>query len=116
MVFTLVKLTAMLGIVLHVITCGWYAIGNFGVDGWTGYYAPNIEGSRDLVFWYFASCRWTLAQINGRTDTDERRTRLELGYTCIVAISFAVIFMALFTSAITTTMMQLSNEANNKFG
>jgi hypothetical protein len=46
---------------------------------------------------------------------DERRTVMELGYTCIVAVAFAVVFMALFLSSITTSMMELSNLTRNKY-
>lgn len=113
--FGLLKLVIILGIMVHAITCIWYAVGDGQPDGWVTYYAPSITGPRDVFFWYFASSRWTLAQINGRTDMDERRNIVELGYTCLIAIGFAVVFMALFISSITTTMMELSSIAENKF-
>jgi hypothetical protein len=115
MVFAVLKLIFLFLIAAHTITCGWYAIGTHDAEGWTSYYAPTKTGPRDFMFWYFASCRWTLAQINGRTDMDERRNVVELGYTCVVATLFAVVFMALFISTITTTMMELSNAASSKF-
>jgi len=115
LVFSLLKLVMFLVVMVHAITCVWYAVGDSSADGWVSYYAPTFTGHKGFFYWYFASSRWTLAQINGRTDMDERRNVIELGVTCIVAVGFAVVFMALFISSITTTMMELSSIAENKF-
>eukprot|EP00448_Togula_jolla_P034476 CAMPEP_0170638866 /NCGR_PEP_ID=MMETSP0224-20130122/39310_1 /TAXON_ID=285029 /ORGANISM="Togula jolla, Strain CCCM 725" /LENGTH=165 /DNA_ID=CAMNT_0010969115 /DNA_START=42 /DNA_END=536 /DNA_ORIENTATION=+ len=70
---TLFKLVFSLITMIHLITCGWYAIGASSETGWKSYHAPDVSNdSKDIVFWYTAAARWTLAQINGRTDLDER--------------------------------------------
>lgn len=119
------KLLITLSVFAHLVACAWYGLGRNAWDnnGWETYYADEIQASNgyvpsvgsweSLFFWYFASARWTLAQINGRTDQDSRRNMTELMFTCLVSGGLAIIFMAVFVSAITTTMLEVS-ELNRK--
>lgn len=113
MLFKVSKLCLAFLVAVHGVTCCWYAIGDSARDGWQSYYGPTILGPRDFYFWYFASFRWTMAQINGRTEMDERRNVTEMAYTCVVAVLFAVVFMAFFISCVTTAMMELGSMAKN---
>jgi len=111
--FSIVKLSIALLIMVHAISCGWYALGK-DARGWINDYQYPRDERPDWVFWYFASMRWSLAQINGRTDMKENRTNDELMYTCAVAIVFAVIFMSIFVSSITATLLEFTSAASAK--
>jgi hypothetical protein len=115
LVLSVLKLGLLLCCMVHIIACIWYAIGD-ATNGWITYYGAHVQTPEkdSIVFWYSASCRWTLAQINGRTDMDERRNMPELIYTCTVAIAFAVIFMSLFISGLTAVMMEMSALTQSK--
>merc|ERR1712113_630080 len=47
---------------VHGISCIWYFIGKSTHRGWQSYDRASQESGfgNSLVFWYFASCRWTL--------------------------------------------------------
>jgi len=109
----LVKWTVAFLVIGHVVTCIWYDIGKSTSKGWTTY-EDQAEGPRDFFFWYFAANRWTLAQINGRTDMDDRRNMPERLFTCLVAIALASIFQALFVGSITMSMMELTKLAEDR--
>lgn len=100
--FSVLKLGSLLMLAVHFLCCGWYAAGDTH-NGWVT--KSDFEKG---TFWepYLSSARWTLAQINGRTDQVEERTLLEKLYTCTCAM-FTILIMSLFVSAITTKMMQL---------
>merc|ERR1719329_311146 len=110
--FSAIKTIIAFCILVHLITCAWYAIGVESPTGWTSYDVAAREDN-SLLFWYFASSRWVLAQINGRTDINDRRNMQERLFTCIVAVVFAVIFMSIFLSSMTATILQL-NELSKK--
>lgn len=112
--FGLLKMAAILVVGMHALACIWYALGEASSDGWTSYYALEGTMERTVWFWYFASSRWTLAQINGRTDTHELRNMPELIYTCFVAVGFAIIFMTVFYGSVTASMMELNDLAETK--
>lgn len=105
--FNVVKTIVVFLIFVHAITCAWYAIGTASSSGWTTY-DEAARHDDSFIFWYFASSRWVLAQVNGRTDMDEKRNMGERLFTCIVAVVFAVVFMSIFTSTMTATMLQIS--------
>jgi len=105
LVLSMVKLVAGFGILVHFTACIWYALGTSVENGWPSYDAA--EGAKNTLFWYSASLRWTLAQINGRTDVDDRRNMRERMFTCFVAGGLAILVMAVFISSITTAMMEL---------
>lgn len=108
---SLLKMTFGLLVLVHIVSCLWYAIGHGTDNGWTSYYVHSTEAPQGFVLWYFASVRWTLAQFKGRTDIDERRNHMELLYTCIVGVCLAILVSAVFVSQITTTMVRLSAAA-----
>merc|ERR1712013_511180 len=92
---SLLKMTTALLAMVHVLACVWYFIGDSTRFGWTSYFGVSSYGNgtvRNVIYWYFASSRCTLAQINGRTDMDDRCTFVEMAYTCAVAVGFAVVF------------------------
>lgn len=97
--FHLLKVSTLLLLAVHFLCCGWYAVGK--EDGWVG----RLQNSE---FWshYLASARWTLAQINGRTDQQHNRTTVEQLYVCVCSM-FAILIMSLFVSSITAGIMQL---------
>eukprot|EP00927_Polykrikos_kofoidii_P049077 TRINITY_DN43208_c0_g1_i1.p1 TRINITY_DN43208_c0_g1~~TRINITY_DN43208_c0_g1_i1.p1 ORF type:complete len:962 (-),score=102.49 TRINITY_DN43208_c0_g1_i1:11-2896(-) len=99
-------------IVIHIVTCVWFMIGKASSDGWPTYDA--FEGKKDTLFWYTASARWAIAQLNGRTDMDDRRSMVERGFTCVAGVGMAVIAKALFTSVLTKTMLDLSDLRSEK--
>jgi len=109
---TLLKMVNVLLIMVHVITCVWYALGNTE-NGWLSYYTLHEEVDPDNphLFWYFAAMRWALAQICGRTDQNERRNVWEMFWTCVVALLGALIFMAVFISSITATLLEVQKIA-----
>merc|ERR1719487_2037757 len=105
-------LTIILLITIHIMSCIWYALGNGASDGWITYDA--YTGEKDLLFWYTASARWVISQLNGRTDMDERRNLQERLFTCIVGVTLAVLATAVFTSFVTKTMLDLSELVSEK--
>jgi len=111
LVFTLFRMIFLLLIAVHTSSCGWYAIGESSPNGWTAHFTTESHG---FIFWYFASSRWMLAQLNGKTDTDVDRTAVEMAYTCVVAIIFAVVVMAVFISNITKTLMEIATISEGK--
>eukprot|EP00927_Polykrikos_kofoidii_P032129 TRINITY_DN27457_c0_g1_i1.p1 TRINITY_DN27457_c0_g1~~TRINITY_DN27457_c0_g1_i1.p1 ORF type:complete len:943 (+),score=114.82 TRINITY_DN27457_c0_g1_i1:22-2829(+) len=102
----------VIGVAIHVISCLWFHIGIESHNGWPSYDA--FEGTKDKLFWYTASARWSIAQLNGRTDMDDRRSMPERGFTCIAGVGLAVIAKALFTSVLTKTMLDLSDLRSEK--
>jgi len=110
MLFRLCKFTVALLVLVHAAGCGWYAVGCMSNDGWVAHYSNTNTAIRtdDMLYWYLASSRWTLAQLNGRTDTNEMRTSMELLYTSFMALCLAVIIMSVYVSAITSTMVELN--------
>jgi len=117
--FHLLKLVVALAVCVHIIACTWFAIGRLN-SGWLGYYGnslisvPATDTWKGFPFWYSASVRWTLAQINGRTDPDERRTTGEMVFTSFVSSLMAVVFMAVFISSITNVMLEASKLADER--
>mmetsp|Transcript_68695 Transcript_68695/g.217156 ORF Transcript_68695/g.217156 Transcript_68695/m.217156 type:complete len:751 (+) Transcript_68695:86-2338(+) len=108
-VLAVIKLITGFGMVVHLTACSWYAIGTSSDNGWPTYAGGTHSSiSTGIMFWYSASLRWTLAQVNGRTDLDERRNMREMAFTCAVAGGLAIILMAVFISGITAAMMELS--------
>merc|ERR1719487_1163713 len=109
---TMTVLSTILLIIIHIMSCVWYAIGNSRDDGWIGY--DKYEGRKDTLFWYIASARWVISQLNGRTDMREDRNMQERLFTCIVGVSLAVLAQAVFISIITKTMLDLSELVSEK--
>lgn len=109
---TLAILTTILFIVIHMSSCLWYAIGEGSHDGWNSYDA--YTGRKDTIFWYVASTRWVISQLNGRTDMDERRNLAERFFTCVMGVTLAVLGQALFISVITKSMLDLSELVSEK--
>lgn len=112
LVFTLMGLSVVLLLACHFVTCIWYALGSDSSDGWVTY-EPLMDKS-DIFFWYIASARWVIAQLNGRTDIDEKRNLRERFFTCVVGVMFAFICRAMFVSFITKTMLDLSEIFSEK--
>lgn len=110
--FHMAKLVAAFGVIVHFTACLWYAVGESTDTGWPSYEPSEVE--KTVLFWYSASLRWTLAQVNGRTDVDERRNMRERMFTCFVAGGLAILLMAVFISSITATMMELGSIAEER--
>jgi len=113
MMMTLSSMSALTLCTVHIISCVWFWLGmHQGEKGWTAY-EPGPQGDMiphsNVVFWYVASSRWVIAQLNGRTDMDARRTMPERAFTCLAGVVLAVIVRAVFTSVVTKTMIDLSN-------
>jgi hypothetical protein len=100
-------MTLAILVAIHLVSCAWYGIGSISSDGWI--HQEIYEGRKDLLFWYLASARWSIAQLNGRTDLDDRRNMLERGFTCLAGIILAVIAKSVFTSVLTKTVLELSD-------
>jgi len=94
-------------VAIHLVSCAWYGIGSASSDGWV--FSTNYAGHKDTAFWYLASARWSIAQLNGRTDLDDQRNMAERGFTCLAGIVLAVIAKAVFTSVLTKTVLELSD-------
>jgi hypothetical protein len=94
---------------IHLVSCGWFGLGRLNSDGWV--HADPYAGRKDIgfLYWYLTSARWSIAQLNGRTDIAEQRTMAELGFTCLVGFFLAVIGKAVFTSVLTKTVLELSD-------
>jgi hypothetical protein len=124
----IVSLTALLCLVTHLISCLWYVVGESAPDGWTSYDSKirgdlmDGEGASsspregvaytvggDFGFWYMASARWVVSQLNGRTDMDERRNMRERCFTVIIGVLLSVVGQATFIALITRSMIDLSN-------
>jgi hypothetical protein len=89
-------------IAVHFISCGWYSLGEATTGGWTE--EEHMHGA-DIFYSYFASCRWTIAQVSGRTDLMTRTTG-EYIYT-VFACVFGILCMSIFISSVTNTMIEL---------
>jgi len=101
--FSIVKMAVLLLLAVHFLSCGWFATGSMDA-GWVSKSKPEYVDTFGNQ--YLSSYRWTLAQINGRTDQVEDRTELEKLYTCLCAL-FTILIMSLLVSSITARMTQL---------
>eukprot|EP00928_Gymnodinium_smaydae_P097058 TRINITY_DN8703_c0_g1_i1.p1 TRINITY_DN8703_c0_g1~~TRINITY_DN8703_c0_g1_i1.p1 ORF type:complete len:694 (+),score=66.61 TRINITY_DN8703_c0_g1_i1:57-2138(+) len=119
LMWVLVKMTLGLLVAVHISSCGWYMIGRLTSNGWTTTWyeesaavtPPPDSFPYNFFFWYAASARWMLAQLNGKTDDNVRRNMQEMAYTSVIAVIFPVIVSALFISSITQTLGQLGAAA-----
>lgn len=59
-----------------------------------------------ITIQYITSLRWTIAQLNGRTDMVDGRTMEEKLYVCIVAL-FQVLLMSIVVGSLTTQFVDL---------
>mmetsp|Transcript_43785 Transcript_43785/g.103481 ORF Transcript_43785/g.103481 Transcript_43785/m.103481 type:complete len:869 (-) Transcript_43785:163-2769(-) len=101
--FSLLRIVFFLLMLVHFLSCGWYAIGVSRHGQWVD--TENLL-SEDIYYKYAGSARWVLAQINGRTDLVEDRTMAERLYTVLCAL-IAVVVMSIFISSLTTKMLEL---------
>lgn len=69
------SLACALLLVVHLLACGWYTVGYWYHHGWL-----HKDGIRETSHFnqYFTSLRWTIAQLNGRTDMREGRSMEEM--------------------------------------
>eukprot|EP00930_Biecheleria_cincta_P083286 TRINITY_DN7288_c0_g1_i3.p1 TRINITY_DN7288_c0_g1~~TRINITY_DN7288_c0_g1_i3.p1 ORF type:complete len:588 (+),score=77.80 TRINITY_DN7288_c0_g1_i3:190-1764(+) len=108
-IFAILKLSCTLFFIVHLLACGWYAVGSLNEeDGWIRggkLGEPGSIESQDTITKYVASVRWTLAQIHGRTD-QEPRPMLEMLYIAMCAV-FAIMFMSYFVGSMTTRLMEM---------
>jgi len=108
----MILLTGVLLLTIHWVGCLWYLVGVSQDDGWISY--DMYTGRKDTVFWYVASLRWVISQLNGRTDMHERRNMMERLTTCTVGILLSVIAHAVFISFITKTILDLGALVSEK--
>mmetsp|Transcript_85226 Transcript_85226/g.155325 ORF Transcript_85226/g.155325 Transcript_85226/m.155325 type:complete len:536 (-) Transcript_85226:20-1627(-) len=109
---TLLCLTGVLMLTLHIVSCIWYALGKGADDGWPS--KDEYEGEKTNFFWYFASVRWTISQFNGRTDVNETRNMTERLFTCLCGVMLAVLAQATFISYLTKALFDLSDVVSEK--
>jgi len=81
--FNVLKLTSFLLLAVHIFSCGWHAVGLYTEGGWI-----DKEGyaGQSVIVRYVAAARWTLSQLNGRTDRQDRT------FTEMVYVAFTVHF------------------------
>lgn len=110
--FTMLFLTLVLILVIHIVTCIWYSLGSEGNDGWVSY---DIHSETDgNLYWYMSASRWVIAQFNGRTDLSVKSNFRERFFTCMVGVLMAVMAHAMFISYITKSMLDLSELVSEK--
>eukprot|EP00929_Paragymnodinium_shiwhaense_P068310 TRINITY_DN34328_c0_g1_i1.p1 TRINITY_DN34328_c0_g1~~TRINITY_DN34328_c0_g1_i1.p1 ORF type:complete len:913 (+),score=183.54 TRINITY_DN34328_c0_g1_i1:79-2817(+) len=109
---SLIVLSMCVSVGVHLTSCFWYWLGTSEADGWVMYEA--YEGRKDVVFWYVASARWSIAQLNGRTDEDDRRNMKERAFACFTGVVLAVIIKTTFISVVTKTVLNLSALRSSK--
>eukprot|EP00927_Polykrikos_kofoidii_P042840 TRINITY_DN36889_c0_g1_i2.p1 TRINITY_DN36889_c0_g1~~TRINITY_DN36889_c0_g1_i2.p1 ORF type:complete len:814 (-),score=153.73 TRINITY_DN36889_c0_g1_i2:145-2586(-) len=115
---TLCKLIMGLLVVAHVGACGWYALGRSSEAGWTANFfdsagvptagfdcAEHPATFGCVSFWYAASWRWMLAQVNGSIDLGRGRTGAEMAYTGVVAVATPLLASALLTALVTRALI-----------
>lgn len=112
----LVGTMAVLGVVsiiiIHIVACIWFALGEANNDGWQS--TDQYTGNKNTLFWYVASARWVISQANGRTDIKEDRNMLERMFTCLVGITLGSFAHAIFISIITKSLLDLSELVSEK--
>eukprot|EP00927_Polykrikos_kofoidii_P085319 TRINITY_DN9258_c0_g1_i1.p1 TRINITY_DN9258_c0_g1~~TRINITY_DN9258_c0_g1_i1.p1 ORF type:complete len:713 (-),score=70.62 TRINITY_DN9258_c0_g1_i1:32-2170(-) len=100
------NMTILLAVALHLMTCGWYLMGSHSNEGWV-FKELGSQESITLLEKYFASARWCLAQINGRTDQKLDRTIREKVYTTGCGV-FTIIFVSSLIGCLTTGMLEVT--------
>lgn len=132
-IFSVAKMSAVLMYVVHILACGWYMTGNIDhlngvpyaldalsgggneiLQGWV--YVADARGmdAFSLTWGYMASFRWTISQLNGRTDREDRPI-IEMVYTGATA-TFALLFMSIFVGGLTSRMLQLQQLIDKESG
>eukprot|EP00929_Paragymnodinium_shiwhaense_P123625 TRINITY_DN9770_c0_g1_i2.p1 TRINITY_DN9770_c0_g1~~TRINITY_DN9770_c0_g1_i2.p1 ORF type:complete len:901 (-),score=138.39 TRINITY_DN9770_c0_g1_i2:151-2853(-) len=109
---SLIVISICVAIGVHLTSCLWYWLGTSAADGWVTYDA--YVGEKNVVFWYVASMRWSIAQLNGRTDEDDRRNMEERAFACFTGIVLAVIIKTTLVSVVTKTVLNLSSLRSSK--
>lgn len=105
-------LTALLCFVVHVGSCIWYAVGTSESDGWTS--TDIRKDTANDYYWYIASARWVVSQMNGRTDMDPTRNLKERLFTCVIGVCMSMLAQAVFISYITKAMLDLGELMSEK--
>merc|ERR1711971_149043 len=102
-IIKIVFLGFALVLVVHVLACGWYGVGYYYAGGWV-----HKESIHETSFLnqYFTSLRWTIAQLNGRTDLQHGRSMREKSYICLVAM-FKILLMSIVVGYLTTQLLEL---------
>ncbi|OLQ08789.1 2,3-dimethylmalate lyase [Symbiodinium microadriaticum] len=110
-IFNVLKMATLLLLAVHFFSVGWHFVGFNTVGGWV-----DKEGFLEApaMVRYVAAVRWTLAQLNGRTDRQER-TFVEMLYIGFTAC-FTLIFMSIFVSSLTSRMLQLQQLMDRESG
>ncbi|CAE7764916.1 Dml, partial [Symbiodinium sp. CCMP2456] len=110
-IFNVLKMATLLLLAVHFFSVGWHFVGFNTAGGWV-----DKEGflEEPAMVRYVAAVRWTLAQLNGRTDREER-TFVEMLYIGFTAC-FTLIFMSIFVSSLTSRMLQLQQLMDRESG
>jgi len=109
LIIAIMKILVGLMVLIHIISCAWYWLGETQSGGWT---KADHMVDQDLFYRYFAAARWTIAQICLRTDI-ELRTAAEYSFTCIVCLVGLVVVSACI-SQITNVGIELGRLNNEK--
>jgi len=108
LVVSMAKLIMMLLVIVHLITCLWYAVGSAGSGGWTVKYS-----AKDLFYQYLCACHWSFSQFQGTSDILLGSNMMERA-VAVLTIMCALIILSIFVSSLTNIIMQiqfLSSEA-----
>eukprot|EP00930_Biecheleria_cincta_P044825 TRINITY_DN30878_c0_g1_i1.p1 TRINITY_DN30878_c0_g1~~TRINITY_DN30878_c0_g1_i1.p1 ORF type:complete len:862 (+),score=110.97 TRINITY_DN30878_c0_g1_i1:74-2659(+) len=136
--FSVAKMSAALMYVVHILACGWYLTGRIDhlggerydhcatacqggdggkvqAQGWVLVAEERIGmDALSLTWGYITSLRWTLSQLNGRTDREDRPI-IEMVYTSVTA-TFTLLFMSIFVGSMTSRMLQLQQLIDKESG
>lgn len=105
-VLGIVKIMCILGVLMHIIACFWYAVGVMGVeDSNTGWLVTNELQTASLGYKYVTSFHWSLAQFTG-SDSVEPQSHIERTFA-VMTLFPAFVISASVVSSITTSMTQL---------
>eukprot|EP00927_Polykrikos_kofoidii_P079511 TRINITY_DN7628_c0_g2_i1.p1 TRINITY_DN7628_c0_g2~~TRINITY_DN7628_c0_g2_i1.p1 ORF type:complete len:688 (-),score=70.08 TRINITY_DN7628_c0_g2_i1:38-2101(-) len=109
MLFSVLKMTLVLCVLVHLLACGWYWVGRRTENGWVYRDEMSESLTKEKHSAWITAALWVLAQINGRTDQDRTRTIVERGYASLCGM-ISLVFMSFFVSRLTTRMIDLQQE------
>mmetsp|Transcript_19285 Transcript_19285/g.45031 ORF Transcript_19285/g.45031 Transcript_19285/m.45031 type:complete len:822 (-) Transcript_19285:279-2744(-) len=110
MISTIFKFLGSLLIGNHFVACGWYGIGQLGVqdtgDSWIERFEREFGTDASFLFRYTTSVHWSLTQFTPASMEVTPRNYLERLFAIIVLV-FALASFSTLLSTITNSMMHL---------
>lgn len=108
-VIGILKLIAFILLLNHLVACGWFWIGTWGISEAKLNWLEHTSVINDnLAYKYFTSLHWSLTQFTPASMEVTPRNEIERLFNVVVIMSAMVIFST-FISAITNAMNQLRN-------